>query len=122
MSGFFYFGIIALIAGFVAYQIGFSAVEQQSGLAAGLSKAILPFIADRDLARFALQMGGGLLAIAGLIITVAGATGRAVRRIPVVVSPPTPQREAEGTFVCKFCREEMPPEEVFCPQCHRSQL
>jgi len=122
MSGLFYIGILALVMGFVAYQIGFSAVERQGLLSSSVYRAITPLMGDRDLAGFALQMGGGLLAIAGLVITVAGATGRAVRRIPVAVSPPTATREAEGTLVCKFCRGELPPEEVFCPQCHRSQI
>jgi len=110
------------VVGFVAYQLGFSTLQQQSTIAGSLAKAILQYIPDRELASFVLQMGGGLLAIAGLVITIWGATARAVGRIPVAVSPPPGGGEVRGTLVCKFCHAEMQPEEVFCPSCHRSQL
>lgn len=111
-------GGLMLILGFILYQIGFSIMQQQSLLMADIGKFLLPWFDKKELIGLILEFGGGLVAILGLIITVAGGISSAVGGVALSQSIDTSGRPA---MTCKFCGAEMPAGEVFCSSCHKSQ-
>ena len=72
-----------------------------------------------------LQLGGGIIAILGLIIAISGVAAPQRIETRYVQAPPQPSAKVTQPvmqlFNCKFCGAEIEKDEVFCPKCRKAQ-
>jgi len=120
-------GAFAIVLGFFVYEYGFFLTFFQSQLES-LSNWTMNLIglASVDIKFFGalLQLIGGAIAIAGLLICISWIGSQSAARIIQV----SPQRTAESVTQvqdtgprCKFCGAAMEYDAAFCPSCQRAQ-
>jgi len=115
-------GTLILIIGFIIYQFGLLITLHQATFT-GQLVAIFPGGSSLDLIGVALEFGGGILGLIGLVICISNAistqrkeTLREIRELKATLSKMlTPKRR------CKFCGAEIDEQATFCPVCNRSQ-
>jgi len=115
-------GTLILIIGFIIYQFGLLITLHQATFT-GQLVAIFPGGSSLDLIGVALEFGGGILGLIGLVICISNAistqrkeTLREIRELKATLSKMlTPKRR------CKFCGAEIDEETTFCSVCNRSQ-
>jgi len=115
-------GTLILIIGFIIYQSGLLILLQRATFISQLA-AIFPESSSLDLIGIALEFGGGILGLIGLIICISNAistqckeTLREIRELKATLPKMlTPKRR------CKFCGAEIDEQATFCSVCNRSQ-
>lgn len=117
------FGTLLLILGFVIYQLGllvmFRSTEFQGQLPSFL-RGILP----AGLMGVAMQLGGGITAIVGVIVCICGAASsynkQILRRLEDLIETRSEERVVP-MIRCRFCGAELEEQAIFCPVCNKSQ-
>jgi hypothetical protein len=125
----FIVGAVGIVVGFFVYQYGlFLTLGDLEASLVGLglsdlSAALLSLFGSPALAGAILQLIGGIIAIAGLLVCISWIGSQ--RAMP---SSTRAQRTAElvtqtkdSAPKCKFCGAVMEPDAVFCPSCQRAQ-
>jgi hypothetical protein len=125
----FIVGALGIVVGFFVYQCGlfltlgeFEASLVGLGLS-DLRATLLSLFGSLALAGAILQLVGGIVAIAGLLVCISWvgsprvmlASARAQRSAELVTHTP------ESGPKCKFCGTAMESGAAFCPSCQRSQ-
>jgi hypothetical protein len=122
----FLVGALGIILGFFVYQYGFFLLLplKLSESLANWTMTYVPWTDSVMILGAALQLFGGVIAIAGLLICISwvgsqpGATTSLVKRLsaagPVAEIPDSAPK-------CKFCGAVMESGAAFCPSCQRAQ-
>jgi hypothetical protein len=120
----FVVGALGIVVGFSVYQCGLFLTLNLSGSLTALTMTYVPWIASAEILGAALQLVGGVIAIAGLLLCISwiGTQSR------VAALPARPREAAEpikqipdSAPRCKFCGAIMESEAAFCPSCQRAQ-
>lgn len=112
-------GSLVFILGFIGYQVGSHLIPQESRTVTDFLLSLLPGGIPTETLGLALQFGGGIVAIVGLVMCLASLSRSAVRLQPVGVSRTAPET-VEGSR-CRFCGGALEEDAVFCPVCGKSQ-
>ncbi|WP_455284071.1 hypothetical protein [[Eubacterium] cellulosolvens] len=118
-------GAFGIIAGFFVYEYGFFLTLDLYPSLSGWSAALLPWVGSPAVFGAVLQLIGGVLAIAGLLLCIAWIGSQSMgktmmSRLPRTSVPDT--RVAISVRRCKYCEATLESDSVFCPQCQRAQL
>ena len=125
----FIFGALGIVVGFFVYQYGLFLTLgdlEASLVGLGLSDlnaALLSLFGSPALTGAILQLIGGIIAIAGLLVCISWIGSqrvvppsiRELRTIELATQTPDSARK------CKFCGAVMEPDAAFCPSCQRAQ-
>ena len=125
----FVFGALGIVVGFFVYQYGLFLTLgdlEASLVGLGLSDlnaALLSLFGSPALTGAILQLIGGIIAIAGLLVCISWIGSQRVvppsnrerRTTELVTQTPDSARK------CKFCGAVMEPDAAFCPSCQRAQ-
>ena len=124
----FIVGALGIVVGFFVYQYGLFLTlgdleASLVGLLPYLSAALLSLFGSPALAGAILQLIGGIIAIAGLLVCISwigsqrvmAPSIRAQRTAELVTQTP------DSAPKCKFCGAVMEPDAAFCPSCQRAQ-
>jgi hypothetical protein len=125
----FIVGALGIVVGFFVYQYGLFLTlgnVEASLVGLGLSDlnaTLLSLFGSPALTGAILQLIGGIIAIAGLLVCISWIGSQRVvppsireRRTTELVTP-TP----DSARKCKFCGAVMEPDAAFCPSCQRAQ-
>jgi hypothetical protein len=119
----FALGAFGIILGFFVYQYGFFLTLNLSDGLGGWTMAYVPWIGSVELLGATLQLVGGVIAIAGLLICMSW-IGSQRETQPSI----RPQRTVELVTQapdlaprCKFCGAIMKSGMAFCSSCQRAQ-
>ena len=118
-------GALGIIAGFFVYEYGFFLTLDLSPSLSGWTMAVVPWLASRAVAGAALQLAGGVLAIAGLLSCVAWVGSQSRGKLLPSQLPRTPQPDTQAAISvrrCRFCQSVIESDAAFCPQCQRAQV
>jgi hypothetical protein len=120
----FVVGALGIVAGFFVYQCGLFLTLNLSSSLTDWTMTYVPWIASAEILGAALQLIGGMIAIAGLLTCISwiGTQSRAALL-------PTRSRGASESVTqipdsapkCKFCGAVMESDAAFCPSCQRAQ-
>ena len=116
-------GALGIIVGFFAYQYGLFLTLKLSDRLGSWTMAYVPWIGSVELLGATLQLVGGVIAIAGLLICMswigsqreAEASIRPQRTVELVTQAP------DSAPRCKFCGAIIESGLTFCPSCQRAQ-
>ena len=125
----FIVGALGIVVGFFVYQYGLFLTLgdlEASLVGLGLSDlnaALLSMFGSPALTGAILQLIGGIIAIAGLLVCISWIGSqrvvppsiRELRTTELVTQTPESARK------CKFCSAVMEPDAAFCPSCQRAQ-
>ena len=125
----FILGALGIVVGFFVYQYGLFLTLgdlEASLVGLGLSDlnaALLSLFGSPALTAAILQLIGGIIAIAGLLVCISWIGSQRVeppsnrerRTTELVTQTPDSARK------CKFCGAVMEPDAAFCPSCQRAQ-
>ena len=125
----FIVGALGIVVGFFVYQYGlFLTLGDVEASLVGLglsdvSAGLLSLFGSRALTGAILQLIGGIIAIAGLLVCISWIGSqrmmppsiRAQRTAELVTQTPDSARK------CKFCGAVMEPDAAFCPTCQRAK-
>ena len=124
----FIVGALGIVVGFFVYQYGLFLTlgdleASLVGLLPYLSAALLSLFGSPALGGAILQLIGGIVAIAGLLVCISWIgsqrvmtpSTRAQRTAELVTQTP------DSAPKCKFCGAVMEPDAAFCPSCQRAQ-
>ena len=125
----FIFGALGIVVGFFVYQYGLFLTLgdlEASLVGLGLSDlnaALLSLFGSPALTGAILQLIGGIIAIAGLLVCISWIGSqrvvppsiRELRTTELATQTPDSARK------CKFCGAVMEPDAAFCPSCQRAQ-
>jgi hypothetical protein len=120
----FVVGALGIVVGFFVYQCGLFLTLNLSSSLTDWSMTYVPWIASVEITGAALQLIGGMIAIAGLLICISwiGTQSRAV----LLATRSRGASEAvtqipDSAPRCKFCGAVMESDAAFCPSCQRAQ-
>ena len=125
----FILGALGIVVGFFVYQYGlFLTLRDLDASLLGLglpdlSAALLSLFGSPALTGAILQLIGGIIAIAGLLVCISWIGSqrvvppsiRELRTTELVTQTP------DSAHKCKFCGAIMEPDAAFCPSCQRAQ-
>jgi hypothetical protein len=120
----FVLGALGIILGFFIYQCGFFLTLKLSDSLASWTMTYIPWIDSVAILGAVLQLFGGVIAIAGLLICISwvgsqpGATVSPVKRLSAAGSV---AEIPDSAPKCKFCGAVMESGAAFCPSCQRAQ-
>jgi hypothetical protein len=120
----FVLGALGIILGFFVYQYGFFLTLKLSDSLASWTMTYVPWIRSVAILGAVLQLFGGVIAIAGLLICISwvgsqpGATLSTVGRRSAAESV---AQIPDSASKCRFCGAVMESGAVFCPSCQRAQ-
>jgi hypothetical protein len=122
-------GALGIVVGFFVYQYGLFLTLghlEASLVGLGLSDltaALLSLFGSPALAGAILQLVGGIIAIAGLLVCISWIGSQRVM-LPSIKAQRTAElatQIADSSPKCKFCGAPMESGMAFCPSCQRSQ-
>jgi hypothetical protein len=119
----FVVGALGIVAGFFVYQFGLFLMLNLSSSLTDLIVTYVPWIEPADILGAALQLAGGVIAIAGLLVSISwiGTQSRAAALPSKPRGATEPVKQLESGRRCKFCGAVMEPDAAFCPSCQRAQ-
>lgn len=118
-------GALGIIAGFFVYEYGFFLTLDLSPSLSAWTMTLVPWLGSRTIMGAALQLAGGVLAIAGLLSCVAWVGSQSRGKLLPSQLPRTSEPDAQAAISvrrCKFCQAVMESDAAFCPQCQRAQV
>jgi hypothetical protein len=122
-------GALGIVAGFFVYQCGlFLALDHLEGSLVGLglsslSPTLFSLFGSPPIAGAVLQLIGGIVAIAGLLLCISSVGSQPRGKVPpelTAMSRPDTQ-VAASVRKCKYCGAAMEQDAAFCPKCERAQ-
>lgn len=120
----FILGALGIILGFFVYQYGFFLTLKLSDSLSSWTMTYVPWIGSVMILGSVLQLFGGVIAIAGLLICISWVGSQ-----PGATLSPVGRRSAAESVAqipdsapkCRFCGAVMESGAVFCPSCQRAQ-
>jgi hypothetical protein len=117
-------GALGIILGFFVYQYGFFLTLKLSDSLASWTMTYVPWIDSVAILGAVLQLFGGVIAIAGLLICISWVGSQPGATLSPVVRRSAAEPVAQisdSSPKCKFCGAVMESGAGFCPSCQRAQ-
>jgi len=127
----FLVGAVLTYVGFFLFLVGFMISATSIPALDDMIKAVIPLDMTTALTGAIIQIFSGLVGVTGLLLCIASVSKPTpapitiVQQVPVTAPPRVPAQSAASppaqSGACKFCGQDIEPNETFCPNCNRAQ-